>query len=313
VFRELLQGQNPLVRTWHVERFLRADPSWTPADTSTARIVARVRNGAPLVVEQTWGQGRVLAFLTTYAPYWNDMVLGPSVIVALRLQAHLGFARRVTDARVVGTEIRVPLSSEQYRQDVRLFLPADDPAVPLVIDRPAERPAADPRQYVASLAPRETLRSGIYELWFSRLDGSLHADRFAVNVDATEGDLAQTSTAELIAHLDPVPVEVSYADQYESALVEPTGFNHSLLLMVLLILLLLAEQALAYFNSYHVARGTRMDHVGRPGHRASVARLREQNEADLDAARSALRSEAEQLPRAEIVRSRSTFAGGESR
>jgi hypothetical protein len=50
--------------------------------------------------------------------------------------------------------------------------------------------------------------------------------------------------------------------------------------MGLLILLLVGEQVLAYFNSFHAHRGTQLDHLGRPGHRASIQRLREQNEAD---------------------------------
>ena len=86
----------------------------------------------------------------------------------------------------------MPLNGEQYRPDVRAFLPTEDPAAPLVIERPAEKLATDARQLVATIAPSETDLSGIYEMWFRRVDGSLQADRFAVNVDAREGDLAQT-------------------------------------------------------------------------------------------------------------------------
>ena len=90
VFQELVQGQNPLVRTMHVERFLRPAAGWSPDVAAGVRILARLRNRAPLAVEKSFGRGRVIAFLTTYAPYWNDMVLGPSVIVALRLAVVLG-------------------------------------------------------------------------------------------------------------------------------------------------------------------------------------------------------------------------------
>jgi uncharacterized membrane protein len=280
VFQELVQGQNPLVRTMHVERFLRPAADWSPDVAAGVRILARLRNRAPLVVEKSFGRGRVIAFLTTYAPYWNDMVLGPSVIVALRLQSYLGFARRATDARTVSGEIRVPFSGEQYRPDVRVFLPTEDPTALMVIERPAGKLATDARQFVATLTPRETDRAGIYEMWFSRVDGSIQADRFAVNVEAREGDLAQAPTQDIVDHLDPVPVDMGYADQYESAAIEQSGFNQSVLLMGLLILVLVGEQVLAYFNSFHAHRGTQLDHLGRPGHRASIQRLREQNEAD---------------------------------
>ena len=145
----------------------------------------------------------------------------------------------------------MPFNGEQYRPDVRVFLPTEDPAAPLVIERPAGKLATDSRQFVATIAPQETDHAGIYEMWFSRVDGSIQADRFAVNVEAREGDLAQTSTQDIVAHLDPVPVDMGYADQYESAAIEQSGFNQSVLLMGLLILLLVGEQVLAYFNSFH--------------------------------------------------------------
>jgi uncharacterized membrane protein len=284
VFQELVQGQNPLVRTMHVERFLRPPADWTPDPGAGVLVLARLRNHAPLAVEKSYGQGRVIAFLSTYAPYWNDMVLGPNVVVALRLQSYLGFARRATDTHTVNGEIKVPLNGEQYRADVRMFLPTEDPAVPTVIDRPAGKLATDARQLVAALTPQETDQAGIYEMWFHRVDGAPQADRFAVNVEPREGNLAQTATQDIVAHLDPVAVDMGYADQYESAAIEQAGFNQSILLMGLLVLLLVGEQLLAYFNSFHAHRGTQMAHVGRPGHRASIQRLREQNEADAEAA-----------------------------
>jgi len=284
VFQELVQGQNPLVRTMHVERYLRPAADWTPDPASGVRILARLRNHAPLAVEKRYGQGRVIAFLTTYAPYWNDLVLGPNVIVALRLQSYLGSARRITDVRTVSGAIQVPFSGERYRSDVRMFLPSDDPAAPLVIDRTAEALETDARQLVATIEPQETERSGIYEIWLRRIDGSTHAHRFAVNVEPREGNLAQTATSDIIAHLDPVPVDIGYADQYEAAVIEQSGFNQSMLLMALLVFLLVGEQWLAYANSFHAHRGTQLHHLGRPGHRASIQRLREENEAEARAA-----------------------------
>lgn len=283
VFEELTQGQNPLIRTMHVERFLRSDGN-VPADV---KVLARLRNRAPLVVEKPYGAGRVVVFLTTYAPYWNDMVLGPNVLLTLRLQSYLGFARRTSEDHTVQSEIQVPLNGDQFRPDVRVFLPTEDPAAPLRIARPAVQQAADSRQYVASIANQETERSGIYEMWLARIDGTLVADRFAVNVESREGDLVQSPATEIAAALDPVTVDLGYADQFESAAIEQAGFNQSVSLMVLLILLLLGEQALAYWNSFHARRSASLSHLGRPGHRASIERLRADNEADTQALQAA--------------------------
>lgn len=112
----------------------------------------------------------------------------------------------------------------------------------------------DARSLLASITPRETSRSGIYEMCFNRVDGAGEADRFAVNVDASEGNLAQTPTRDIVTKLDPVSTDIGYADQYETAAIEQSGFNQSLLLMCLLIVLLLGEQILAYVTSYHPSR-----------------------------------------------------------
>ena len=157
-------------------------------------------------------------------------MLGPGVLVALRLQSYLGFAQRATEDRAVANAIDVRFDGEQYRQDVKVFLPTEDPTAPIVVERPAEKQASDTRQFVASIRRSETAHSGVYEMWMNRVDGTIQADRFAVNVEPKEGDLAQISTRELVSRLDPVPVEVGYADQYESRAIEQSGFNQSLLL-----------------------------------------------------------------------------------
>ncbi len=279
VFHELVQGQNPIIRLMHVERFLRPPTDWGPAAGSTVKVLARLRNRAPLAVEKQLGKGRVIAFATTYAPYWNDIALGPGVIIALRLQSYLGFSRRVTVQQTVASAIDVRLDREKYRQDVRIFVPSEDANEPIVIERPAEKEAGDTRFMLASIAPRETDRSGLYEMWLSRVDGTIEADRFAVNVDAQEGNLAQTPTSEIVAKLDPVAVDIGYADQYETAAIQQAGFNQSLLLMCLLIALLVGEQILAYFTSFHPARrATTATDAGR-GISGSVARFRNDDEA----------------------------------
>ncbi len=238
----------------HVQRYLRPPSDWLPAPESGVRVLAQLSNRAPLAIEKPYGKGRVVTFMTTYAPYWNDIALGPGVILALRLQSHLGFARRNTSDQEVATGINVRLDRDKYRQDVRIFSPSDDPTAPLLIDRSAEQLTDDARFMRASILPGETQQSGIYEMWFSRTDGSIDSDRFAINVDPREGNLTQTPARDIVSKLEPVTVDIGYADQYETAAIEEAGFNQSLLLMCLLILLLIGEQLLAYFTSYHPTR-----------------------------------------------------------
>lgn len=259
IFRELVQGQNPIVRMMHVQRYLRPPSDWLPAPNSSVRVLARLRSRAPLAVEQTFGDGRVVAFLTTYAPYWNDITLGPGAILALRLHSHLGSSQRVTTDHTVGTEIEMQLDGERYRKDVSVFAPSETRGSWTMTERVADEGDADgPAESLqVEIGPRETVRGGIYETWMRHVDGSFEAERFAVNIDPGESNLAQTATRDLVSNLDPVAVEVGYADQYKTAALDAAGFNQSLLLMVLLILLLIGEQVLAYFASYHPSRRAR--------------------------------------------------------
>ena len=57
VFRELVQGQNPIIRMMHVERYLRPPSDWLPDPQSSVRVLARLRNRAPLAVEKSFRQG----------------------------------------------------------------------------------------------------------------------------------------------------------------------------------------------------------------------------------------------------------------
>ncbi|MFO7906750.1 MAG: hypothetical protein R6U98_29105, partial [Pirellulaceae bacterium] len=291
VFRELVQGQNPIVRMMHVQRYLRPPSDWTPAPNSSTRVLARLRSRAPLAVEKTFGDGRVMAMLTTYAPYWNDLTLGPGAILALRLQSYLGAARRTTAEHEVGTGIDLRLDGETYRNDVSLFSPEETLGRWTMSTRVARKPTEDSESLKLEIEPAETARSGIYETWFRHTDGSFEADRFAVNVNPRESNLAQTSTRDIVSNLDPVPVEIGYADQYETAALAEAGFNQSVLLMVLLILLLIGEQILAYFASYHPSRRAReLAAAGPPGRRSHSEN---DEEADLQAAHAATRRHAE--------------------
>ena len=52
------------------------------------------------------------------------MLLGPNVLLALNLQAHLASQRRVDQVRLVGSTITTPVNGEQYLPDVEYVVPA---------------------------------------------------------------------------------------------------------------------------------------------------------------------------------------------
>ncbi len=68
IFRIFAELRNTFLQTVMVQRYFAVPDDWKPPVDSTVRVIARLRNGAPLVVEQNYGKGRVVAFLTTAAP-----------------------------------------------------------------------------------------------------------------------------------------------------------------------------------------------------------------------------------------------------
>ena len=90
IFRVFAAKRNTFLQTVTVERYFAVPDGWRPPPDSTVRVAARLRNGAPLVVERSFGKGRVVAFLTTAAPAWNNWARNPSFVVAVQdLQAYL--------------------------------------------------------------------------------------------------------------------------------------------------------------------------------------------------------------------------------
>ena len=91
VFHIFAGQRNSFLGTVNVSRYFATPEGWTPAPGSTVAVIARLRNGAPLAVERTFGEGRVVAFTTTAAPVWNNWAANnPSFVVAIQeLQAYL--------------------------------------------------------------------------------------------------------------------------------------------------------------------------------------------------------------------------------
>ena len=125
------------------------------------------------------------------------------------------------------------------------------------IDRQAAAMETDAVNITASLGRSrgETDRAGIYEAWPITTKGEIDLRRFAFNVEPDEGDLTTVPAVDLATRLDPVKVNYHLADQYEQEEVAASGYNLSMLMLVVLIALLIGEQALAYSASYHVVPG----------------------------------------------------------
>ena len=261
IFGIFLLERNPFINLVRIDRYLKPAETWAPTPDSTIKVLARLRNRQPLAVERKLGKGRVIAFLTSLAPDWNNWAQDPSfVVVLLQLQSYLAAPTRMHEERLVGSSLELTLDATRYRRDLSFVIPGED-ALPLVIKQTFVRPEVESPVMVASLSTgsQQTIagtgRSGIYESWTQTVEGAVELRRYAFNVNSEESDLAIAESQTLLTRLEPVKIEFRTADQYAFDFSDRAGNNRSLLLMILLIVLLLGEQVLAYIASYHTAQG----------------------------------------------------------
>jgi hypothetical protein len=228
-----------------VERYFSLAKGWKPAADAAVQVLARLRNGAPLVVERKFGEGRVVALLSTAAPQWNNWGRNPSFVVALlELQSYLAGQGGHDQSRLVGTPIKLDLDAARYEPRVRLLAPGLGETSAVTVD------AAAAGQGLSATLP-QTETSGIYEIQLSTTDNMEESRLFAFNVDADEGDLATVDREHLAATLPNVRYEYRTAADFQVTTHELAGSNLSDWLLYLLVGILIGEQLMAFSASYH--------------------------------------------------------------
>jgi hypothetical protein len=258
IFSVFAGERNSFISAVIIERYFAAPKGWQADPDSTTKVIAKVRNGAPLVVEHKFGAGRVIAFLTKAAPtetdqgVWNNWARGnPSFVVAmLELEAYLAGARQTSAPRLVGTPLELKLDAGKYRPQVRFTLPSDGATASrkdggvLTID-------AEQAKNSLLAAFNETHASGFYDAQLTKVDGSTETRRFAINVDPAEGNLRHIDGPQLAVRLSGINYEFHNAGDFAFNARQLAGFNLGASLLYALVIILLLEQVLAYFTSYH--------------------------------------------------------------
>ena len=252
IFRVLSGERNSFLSTVLVDRYFAAPKDWRPPVDSAVKVIARLRNGAPLAVEQPFGDGRVVAFTTSVAGDWNNWARNPSFVAAmLDLQWYLSSPAAAATSRLVGAPLELSLDPARYRAEVRLAPPEGESAGSFAA-------TAVPNQGRLQVAFAETGVAGIYETDLTTSDNQRESRRFAYNVDPSEGDLAIVSGPDLARKLEGVRYKLAYADEVDASAARAGGSNLSQSLVYLLFVVLLAEQALASALSYHAPAGAKV-------------------------------------------------------
>ncbi|HWB08991.1 MAG TPA: BatA domain-containing protein [Pirellulales bacterium] len=267
IFRVFSGERNSYLSAVGIDWYMSAPRRWSPDPKSTTRVLASLRNRAPLCVEKKFGEGRVVAFMTTAAPLWNNWSRNPSFVVAmLEMQSYLAVPPTLDAGRVVGAPIELDFDPGRYQPEVRMLAPTDGVAGGDA-DAPAALPAGgisgdDATTLVTSAAAQngskqmraafpEAATSGIYELQLKTVDNKVEVRRLAFNVEADEGNLTTLGAEELRGKLQGVAYDYRQADEFRVAVQDLAGTNLSQWMIGLLVALLLGEQAVAYSASYH--------------------------------------------------------------
>ena len=244
IFKVFAGERNSFLNGVTIVRYYSAAKGWEPKPDSGTKIIARLRNGAPLAVERKFGAGRVVALLTTAAPTWNNWAANPTfVVTVLELQSHLA-VRDALDTRVVGAPIELQLDPARYQRSVRLLAPGLGENGSL-----SSEAVQGPKGLAAVFS--DTSTSGVYEAQLTTTDNANEVRRFAVNVEADEGDLATVDRDRLATRLEGVRYDYRRASDFQFAPHELAGSNLSDWLLYLLVFGLIGEQLLAYSASYH--------------------------------------------------------------
>ena len=245
---QIFSGQrNSFLPLVLVNRYVTVAKGWQADADPNVAVIASLRNNAPLAVERKFGQGRVVAFLTTASPVWNNWAKeNPSYVVAmLELQAYLAIRPAIDVPHLVGGPLELKLDPTRYQPQIRFVTPREDaaptPAVEAVV-------GIDQALH-ASLTTTDA--AGAYRARLVQKDGKEETRSWAVNVEADEGNLRKLRAKELASRLEGVKYAYHPAREFQYSTDEQAGYNLSTSLLYLLILLLVAEQLLAWSCSYH--------------------------------------------------------------
>ncbi len=248
IFGKFAADRNPFISAVNITRYMAVQRDWKPPADSTSKVIARLRNGAPLIVEHSFGDGRVVAVLTTAGPAWNNWArANPSYIVTLQqLQAHLSLWKQDDPARQVGTPLRLQVPAANYIPEIGMVTPLEGADGMFTAKGTLEKERL-------ALSLDNTEKSGFYEARLTTNEGLTETLSYAYNVAPTEGNLAVIDEQQMSDRLADVVYDFHRAGELAVG-GSDAGQNLSETILYLLVALLIGEQLLAYSASYHPPR-----------------------------------------------------------
>jgi hypothetical protein len=246
--RTFAGSRHSMLRTLYVDRYFAAPKDWTPSAENGVRVLANLRNKAPLIVERKFGKGTCMAFLTPPSGWSN---LGSEVLFVIMMQdmhAYLTTRQSAHSDQMVGTPLTLDLDKKQYAAEVQFVRPVQG-----ATQRETVHAAEKGKSESLTVTLNNTHERGVYEARLAKLDGGKETRRFAANVPQGEGDLAIVSPDELRASLAGLNAGIHESSDFAGSVTQQAGLNLGTHWMFFAIILglLAGEQVLAYSCSYH--------------------------------------------------------------
>lgn len=264
VFRLFGEGESPLLGSVKIERYIGVElpkqdelskqnelpeqnkktaPDKTENIVKTpSRVLAVLRNGAPLVLEREYGKGRTVTFLTTAAPVWNNWGRGNPGFVVVMLELAAWLSRRTSEAFpvFVAEPFSIRFDPALFERNIRILPPSGEN-----IGNGLSLEAVLPNDADALAVFSRTDQSGFYEAVLKEHSGKDVRRLFAVNVDAKEGETILADVTVLSDILGSVNQSLESAAGFSSV----TDFSGeqplSEILLCAVIVMLMAETFLA--------------------------------------------------------------------
>ena len=288
IFSRTFEGrENPFIESVHIHSYLPVADGWNRDDnvrTDGVRTIAVLRDKQPVAFDRKYGQGRIVAFLTSAGPSWNDWAKNPSFVTTqLDLELYLALTSHVSNSLTVGQPIKLTVSAADYTEDVEIATPGDGPTirkkmVPLATEDAAAGSSETASQPVAATTAksgsaaggrdradssgqaevqlgttvRQTDAPGVYRIKLQPQAGGSESRWYAVNVPIEESDLELAGTDDLHKAIGrDVPVQIHEPGDRKWIRGKDAGQEVRNVLLMLLAALLVAEQLFAYKVSYH--------------------------------------------------------------
>jgi hypothetical protein len=256
VFDLFQDDGDELLHYTKVTRYVAVARDWTPPDG--VRVIASLRNKAPLALEHRFGKGRIVTFLTACGTSWMNWPRIPEVFVAVQLQlaTYLAEGRQTFNVKTVGEPLVISLDGAAYAPQVEIH-PPDGTRVPLTVGLKNPAPVATPdvesgQKLLYEDSYRNTDEPGVYSLVVKRQNAGEETRRYAYNSSAAESRLTLAPNEAIQRRLGPdVKVQIQEVGDFNWVSgAESKTELHEYVLAILLVILL-AEQAMALRLSYH--------------------------------------------------------------